>query len=134
LLQLHPDVVKVLRMAIQYVDFTVLETHRGKDAQNKAFDEGNSKLRWPCGNHNALPSDAADIAPYPVDWSNAVNARDRFVYLAGIVMCCAAQLGVPMRWGGDWDSDQDMRDEGSFRDFPHVERRNADYSTIIRCP
>lgn len=130
----HPDVVKVLRMAILYVDFTVLEGHRGEQAQNEAYAHGDSKLKYPCGNHNAIPSDAADVAPYPVDWSNAVNARDRFVYLAGIIMTCAAILNVPMRWGGDWDSDQDMRDEGSFRDFPHFERRNKDYSTIIRCP
>jgi peptidoglycan L-alanyl-D-glutamate endopeptidase CwlK len=130
----HPDVVRVLRRAIQYVDFTVLEGHRGQAAQNDAFARGDSKLRYPCGNHNATPSDAADIAPFPVDWSNAVNARDRFVYLAGVVMCCAAMEGVRMRWGGDWNSNSDTRDEPTFRDFPHFERRQPNGATIIRCP
>lgn len=131
---LHPDLQRVLVMASKYTNFTILEGERGKAAQDAAYAEGNSKLKYPCGNHNGHPSDAADCAPYPVDWSNAVNARDRFVYMAAVIMTCGDLLGVPLRWGGDWNTDQDMRDEGSFRDFPHIERRNPDYSTIIRCP
>ena len=38
--------------------------HRNKEDQNKAFAEGKSKLKWPKGKHNKLPSQAVDAAPY----------------------------------------------------------------------
>ncbi|HXG72575.1 MAG TPA: hypothetical protein VNJ04_18380, partial [Gemmatimonadaceae bacterium] len=59
----------MLREAIRYFDFVVVEGHRGKEAQNKAFAKGLSKLPWPKGNHNTNPSTAADCAPFPIDWS-----------------------------------------------------------------
>ena len=41
--------------------------------------------------------------------------------LAGFILCIAAQKGIKLRWGGDWDNDFDTRDEGRFRDLPHFE-------------
>lgn len=117
----HPDLQRVLNEAIQIVDFVVVEGHRGKEAQNAAFAKGLSKLPYPKGNHNALPSRAADIAPWPVDWSDNRKALERFVFMQGIVWACAHKLGIAIRWGGDWNRNLDMRDEGAFRDYPHVE-------------
>lgn len=112
--------VKVMREAIKYVDFTVVEGHRGKEAQNQAYAKGYSKLPWPLGNHNKSPSTAVDIAPFPVDWSDRQANLERFVYLAGVVLVVSTQLGIRIRWGGDWDQNRDMRDE-NFRDRPHFE-------------
>src|SRR5258708_2920791 len=84
-----PRIVTVLRDAIKYMDFTVVEGFRGEVAQNAAYAKGLSKLPWPLGNHNHSPSFAADIAPYPVDWSSAERSLERFVYLQGIVWACA---------------------------------------------
>jgi peptidoglycan LD-endopeptidase CwlK len=111
---------KVMTEAIKEFDFTVLEGHRGKEAQNAAYAKGNSKLRWPHGNHNSNPSRAVDIAPYPIDWSNKLAAQLRFAYLAGHVMSIARRLDIPLRWGGDWNRNQDPRDE-TFLDLPHFE-------------
>lgn len=86
-----------------------------------AYAKGASKVRYPNGKHNKAPSLAVDIAPYPIDWSNNAKALERFVYVAGFVMCTARRLGVKVRWGGDWSPDDDMRNEGSFRDYPHFE-------------
>ena len=116
----HPDLQRVVREAIKYFDFTVIEGHRGKDAQEAAYAKGLTKVRWPNGKHNQTPSLAVDIAPYPIDWSESKKAHERFVYMAGIVMATAARMGVRLRWGGDWNQNQDMRDEG-FRDYPHFE-------------
>lgn len=118
---LHPDLQKVLNEAIRYIDFSVVEGHRGKAAQDAAYAKGLSKLPWPRGQHNANPSRAVDLAPYPIDWSDQPKAVERFVYLAGFVMCTARRLGIPLRWGGDWTRNDDMRDEGAFRDRPHFE-------------
>lgn len=117
---LHPDLQLVLRLAIRHVDFTVVEGHRGKEAQNAAFEKGNSKVRWPNGNHNTLPSRAVDVNPYPQDWSSHPRQIERLCHVLGIIRGIAMLVGVKLRWGGDWDQDLDLRDE-SFRDYYHLE-------------
>lgn len=116
----HPDLQAVLRKAIEYVDFTVLEGHRGKEAQNAAFAKGLSKVRWPNGNHNKLPSEAADVAPYPVDWRDKTTSIARFAFISGAIYVAAQQLGIKIRFGWDWNRNLDPRDE-TFMDWPHVE-------------
>lgn len=113
---LHKDLQEILFEAIRFFDFSVIEGHRGKEKQEAAFAAGYSKVRWPKGKHNSFPSRAVDIAPYPIDWKNT----ERFVLAAGFILCIARQKGIPLRWGGDWDSDDDTRDE-KFRDFGHFE-------------
>ena len=121
----HPDLQRVLREAIKYLDFTVTEGHRGKAAQDAAVAAGNSKTPWPTSKHNGLPSHAVDLAPYPVDWSDSQRALERFALLAGVIHTVAQQLGVKIRWGGDWNQNWDTRDEGGFRDRPHFEIVNG---------
>ena len=101
---------------VKKFDCTILEGHRGKDRQNKLFDEGKSKLKYPKGKHNSLPSKAVDVAPYPIDW----NDRERFTYFAGYVLGIAYQMGLKIRWGGDWDMDTQVKDN-NFDDLPHFE-------------
>lgn len=107
---------EVLTEAIKHIDFMVLEGHRGKDAQNKAFNTGFSKVRWPNGKHNKTPSLAVDIAPWPIQWADT----ERFVYFAGVIMGIAAMMDIPLRWGGDWNRDTHNKDE-KFRDWGHFE-------------
>lgn len=116
----HPDLQKVLREAIKHFDFTVIEGHRGKAAQNAAYAKGLSQLPWPKGNHNAVPSRAADIAPWPVDWKEGEKPHLRFAMLMGVVLVCAHSQGVKVRFGMDWNRNLDPRDE-TFLDLPHVE-------------
>lgn len=114
----HPDLQRVLNEAIKHIDFTVLEGHRGEEEQNAAHAAGRSKLKFPQSNHNLKPSQAVDIAPYPIDWQD----WRRFDFLAGYVKGIASQMGVELRWGGDWDSDNEMADQ-TFHDLPHFELR-----------
>lgn len=117
---LEPRLQKILDEAIKYFDFKIIEGHRNEADQEAAFASGASKLHWPHGNHNSLPSRAVDIAPYPVDWDDDVKAVMRFAFMMGVVRVCAAQLGIKVRFGMDWNRNLDMRDE-SFIDAPHVE-------------
>lgn len=111
---------RVMEEVIQIYDFTVVQGHRSLAEQMRYYQLGTSRVRK--GKHNAHPSLAVDIAPYPIDWSNDEDAIRRFVYLAGHVMATAARMGIPLRWGGDWDRDQDIRDEkGKLRDWGHFE-------------
>ena len=112
------DLIFLFEEVVKYFDCSVLEGHRGKRLQNKYFKEGKSKLKFPEGNHNKKPSTAVDVVPYPIDWDD----RERMTYFAGFVKGVAAILGVPIRWGGDWNSNNDLKDN-NFDDLPHFELR-----------
>jgi peptidoglycan L-alanyl-D-glutamate endopeptidase CwlK len=107
---------KVFNEVIKHVDCSVLEGHREKDRQNKLFEEGKTKVRYPDGRHNRQPSSAVDVTPYPVDWKD----RERQTLFAGFVIGVASQMGINLRWGGDWDQDFQVVDN-RFDDFPHFE-------------
>jgi peptidoglycan L-alanyl-D-glutamate endopeptidase CwlK len=118
----HPDLQLVLTKAILEFDFSVLAGHRGELEQTIAFQEGKSKTPWPKSKHNGSPSLAVDIAPYPILWPDPKNPKNwaRFYYLGGYVLGIAAELNVPLRWGGDWDGDRDIHEQ-RFDDLPHFE-------------
>lgn len=111
-----PRLQKVFNEVIKYFDCTVIEGHRGEAAQNKAFAEGKSKLKYPQSKHNKTPSLAADVLPYPIDW----NDTNRMRYFAGFVVGIAATMGIKLRWGGDWNQNTELKDN-SFNDLPHFE-------------
>ena len=112
------DLIFLFEEVVKYFDCSVLEGHRGKRLQNKYFKEGNSKLRYPDGNHNKLPSKAVDVVPYPVNFGD----RERMTYFAGFVKGMASVLGIPIRWGGDWNDNTEVADN-NFDDLPHFELR-----------
>ena len=107
---------QVFNEVIKHVDCSVLEGHRDKDRQNKLYEEGKTKVKYPNGRHNRQPSSAVDVTPYPVDWKD----RERQTLFAGFVIGVASQMGINLRWGGDWDQDFQVIDN-RFDDFPHFE-------------
>ena len=109
---------KVFNEVIKHVDCSVLEGHRGQERQDKLYEEGKTKLKFPMGRHNMAPSNAGDVTPYPVDWED----RERQTLFAGFVIGIARSMGIKLRWGGDWDMDFRVMDN-RFDDFPHFEIR-----------
>lgn len=94
----------------------VLQGYRGEEEQNKAFNEGKSKLRFPNSKHNKVPSLAIDLAPSPLpDWENTIE----FMEFAMVVIGVAEDLKIPIRWGGDWDMDGET--EPGEWDYVHFE-------------
>ena len=59
---------------------------------------------------------AVDLVPYPVDW----NDLKKFDLIAQAMLQAAKELGVPVRWGADWDNDGKPRERGES-DSPHFE-------------
>lgn len=97
--------------------------HRNEKEQNEAYAKGNSKVQWPNSKHNTYPSKAVDAVPkeqaagkIKLDWNDA----KRFYFLAGHVMQKAKDMGIPLRFGGDWDSDTELKDN-NFNDLAHYE-------------
>ena len=99
-------------------DCTVICGHRGEAAQNRAYyaDPQRSRVKWPDGEHNAYPSKAADMGPWPLDWNDSA----KFYHFAGYVMRVAEEMEIPIRWGGDWDGDLDLHDQTLY-DLCHFE-------------
>ena len=110
------ELQKVFNEVIKYVDCSVLEGHRGQERQDKLLLESKTKVQYPLGRHNAIPSRAADVVPYPVDW----NDRERFHLFAGFVLGIARGMGINLRWGGDWNQNFEV-DDNMLDDFPHFE-------------
>ena len=107
---------RVFNEVIKTVDCSILEGHRGKDRQNALYKEGKTKVKYPNGRHNEFLSRAADVVPYPIDWDD----RERFHLFAGFVLGTAKQMGIKLRWGGDWNINWFV-DDNKFDDFPHFE-------------
>lgn len=105
----HPDLIKVLDEAIKHFDFSCIWGHRGKDAQNWAYNTGHSKLMWPQSKHNKKPSLAFDVVPYPGGFNNTDYA---FYEQATYILGAASKLRVPLKWGGHWNN---------FKDLAHFE-------------
>ena len=119
----HPELQALFNEVVRHWDCSILEGHRNQHDQDEAFANGKSKLKWPHGKHNALPSLAVDVAPYPIpNWNNLED----FIYFGGFVMGIAQMLkerGVmqhSIRYGGDFNRNQRISDS-SFEDLLHFE-------------
>ena len=109
-----PELVNVLNELIKIMDVQIIEGLRTEERQKELVSSGASKTKY----SKHLEGKAVDLAPYPIDWED----RDRFHYMGGMIRGIAKQLNVNVRWGGDWDSDGETKDNG-FDDLVHVELR-----------
>ncbi len=104
----HPDLVRIAKAAIgcSPIDFTVLEGVRTLARQKQLMAAGATRTM----NSRHLTGHAIDLAPVisgTVRWDWPLYHQ-----LALVVKKAAADLEVPIQWGGDWHS---------FKDGPHWE-------------
>ena len=107
--------ITVLDELIKIMDVTIIEGLRTEERQKQLLEKGATKVKY----SRHMEGKAVDLAPYPIDWEN----RDGFHYMGGMIRGIAHQLGLKIRWGGDWDSDGDVKDNG-FDDLVHIEVRD----------
>ena len=122
----HTDLITLFTVVGEEIDCTVDCGHRNEEDQEKAVEEGFSKVHFPYGKHNSDPSTAIDIAPYPIDW----NELSRFYWFAGWVLAKAeilrnvGEISNKIRWGGNWSGFEngiiDFK-KNTFNDLPHFE-------------
>jgi len=116
-------------LKLSYLDFGIGTIHRGKAAQNKAYNAGNSKVKYPNGQHNKMPSNAGDLFAY-MDGKITYN-MNYYLMLAGTMFAAFKQLQTEgtigqdkyLRWGGDWDLDTELLTDQSLDDGMHFEIR-----------
>lgn len=111
---IKPELQKVVRKAFETMPFDVmiLEGIRTAERQKELVAKGASKTL----NSKHLTGSAVDLVPYPVNWDD----KSRFNIMSEHVLAAAKELGIKVRWGGDWDMDGDWKDE-RFYDGPHFE-------------
>jgi len=97
--EVHPDLQKVVRLAIRRskIDFTVLEGLRSATRQKQLVAQGKSKTLD--GRH--ITGHAVDLGAYvggQVSWD-----WEHYYTLAEAMRDAAVELGIPIVWGGVWD-------------------------------
>ena len=108
----NSELVNVLFELVKIMDVTIIEGVRSQERQDRLVAEGKSKTKF----SKHITGRAVDLAPYPIDWED----RDRFHYMGGMLRGIAHQMGVKVRWGGDWDGDGETKDN-NFDDLVHIE-------------
>ena len=111
----NTKLVNVCNELIKIMDVSIIEGLRSEERQAELLKKGATKVKY----SKHMEGKAVDLAPYPIDW----EARERFHYMGGMIRGIGKQLGVDIRWGGDWDSDGEIKDN-YFDDLVHVEIRD----------
>ena len=124
----------IFNRIILNVDCTILCGNRSKEDQDEALATGHSKVKWPNSKHNKSPSLAIDAAIWNPDlphirWEDREQMSLFAGYALGVADAVAREtlLGPNgptwhLRWGGDWDMDGQVHDNG-FDDMVHFEIR-----------
>lgn len=122
----HPALRAVATRAIELtpVDFMIVWGWRSQADQDRAFETGVSKVRWPNSRHNVMDgsqpySHAFDFAPW-VDNSIPWADTHLFALIAGVMFAAAAERHVALRWGGDFNRNGLTNDQ-RFTDWGHIE-------------
>ncbi len=117
----HADLVKVVERALQLslVDFTVLEGTRSVKRQEQLVALGASRTM----ESRHIPSINKCGVGCAVDLAPIIDGKVSFAWppfydIAAAMKKAAAELGVPIVWGGDWRT---------FKDGPHFELDRKTY-------
>lgn len=124
------ELQQVMKLAIQRspIDFGIAQGHRSVQEQQTLYAQGRTEpgaivthvdgIRKK-SQHNFNPSNAVDI----YGWVNgqATWEPKTLIFISGIIMSCANELGIALRWGGNWDGDGEIISDQNFIDIPHFE-------------
>ena len=129
--ELDERLQRVCKIAIQKIDFSLIDGVRTVEQQQALFADGKSKLdginrkskhqpRSVYGPTNPAmpgPAGAFDFIPSPfTHWGDTQLFTAYAHYFIGL----GDSLGSELRWGGDWDKNFRW-DTDAFNDSPHIE-------------
>ena len=121
---LNEALVSVVRRAAKRLPFAlfVVEGLRTRERQAELYAQGRTKpgrkVTWTLHSKH-LEGRAVDLAPLingAIDWADL----SKFDAIAKAMQDAAKEVGVTVRWGGDWDMDGQPRERGES-DSPHFE-------------
>lgn len=124
-----PEMASVVKRAIELteVDFVVVQGNRTLDEQKRLYGQGRNaaqcaaagvpknyaqpsapKVTWTL-NSNHIGGRAVDLAPYvngAIEWDNS-GKLGLYPKINDAMKRAAAELGVKIGWGGDWQKTPD---------------------------
>lgn len=111
---IHPDLRKVCDLALKlsHIDFLIVDGLRTVEEQREYVRKGASKTM----KSNHLKGHAVDFAVIingKVSWHSGSMKE-----VAQCFKRAAAELGIKIKWGGDWRT---------FKDYPHIELDQSVY-------
>ena len=110
-------------LELSLIDIALTEGRRDRAKQNRLFDMGLSKVRFPNSKHNTMEPfglvTAIDAYPY-VNGQISHDYR-HCIYLAGIITAVGRLFNYHIRWGGNWDMDGEPVTDQEFQDLGHYE-------------
>lgn len=102
----------ILIEVIDSYDFAVVDGYRDEFTQNKYYETGRSRLKFPNSKHNIYPSKAVDVCPYVEGVGLVWDDNWMWNELAIRILQEGHRQGTRLRWGGTWKT---------FIDKPHFE-------------
>lgn len=114
LVGVNADLVKIVRLALTLstVDFGITEGLRSRERQKQLLAQGKSQTM----NSRHITGHAVDVVAYlgsQVSWE-----WKYYKQIASAFKKAAAELNIPVEWGGDWKT---------LKDGPHFQLPHRDY-------
>lgn len=114
LIGVNADLVKIVRLALTLstVDFGITEGLRSRERQKQLLAQGKSQTM----NSRHITGHAVDVVAYlgsQVSWE-----WKYYEQIASAFKKAAAELNIPVEWGGDWKT---------LKDGPHFQLPHRDY-------
>lgn len=122
----HPDIMAVVQYAIRIspVDFGIPKTGGVRDDKTQHRLMGTGKSKTLRSRH--LTGHAVDIYAIDPKTGNATWEPRLVLQVHEAFEQASAALHAPLRWGGDWDQDGDIRERGED-DLVHHELPRRQY-------
>jgi len=117
--------VSLFQEVVKRYDCQVIQGARSIEDEKADIAKGVSHLMNPMNSKHVVDSEtrplalAVDVAPYPIDWGKS----GRFCHFAGYVEKTAEVMGIPIRWGGEWNGTWNK--PGQLDDLDHFELKET---------
>lgn len=103
---------------IKHYDFSIIETFRDKETQDRYYRNGTTKAHFGESAHNYHPSFAVDVYPYPVPKKQVKGVIEldsdslEWQRMTNLFKAISKEMGIEISCGIDFKS---------FKDAPHIE-------------
>jgi len=118
----NPLIIALIKLAIVKtpIDFGVawMGGKRTAQEQYQLFKDGKSEKDGYIKPSKHQSGDAIDLIAFV--GNKAIDNKEMLCVIAGVMFTCAAELGINLRWGLDWNRNGDIRDN-TFNDQYHFE-------------
>ena len=123
--KVDPEMVKLAHLMLKRtpVDFGIawMGGYRTAEQQNERFKANASSKDGYVKRSKHQDGLALDFLPYINGRPDPDNEK-HYLIIIGVAFACAAELGIKIRSGSNWDMDGEFITDQKFDDYPHIEK------------